>query len=154
MSASRLWGVAVSAALLAAALGIVAMGPEAPPASALEDIYHIAQAAPAVAAPVGFIVRFRGDGPIARAQALAARGQMARAQRQVEVQLARQSAFRGLCFDRFTVGGAEIVLLSCAEVPASARAAFQTGWLARLNAMRAVDYADANAAVSPERAPG
>ena len=153
----RTWGIAVSALLMAAALGVSAMGPELAPASALtpaEEIYQTAQAAPFAAAPVGFIVRFRGDGPIARAQALAARGQLAPAERQVRAQLARQRGFRGLCFDRFTVGGAEIVLRSCDEVAPSTRAAYQTRWLARLNAMRSVEYADANAAVTLERAPG
>lgn len=150
MNALRIWGFWVSAACLLAALGVAAMGPSAsmPPTRAGEQIVQTA------AEPVGFIVRFRGDGPIARAQALAARGRLPQAERQVEAQLARQRAFAGLCFERFTVGGAEIVLRACEDVPAAARAAFQARWLAQLGAMRAVDYADINAAASAERAPG
>ena len=106
------------------------------------------------AAPIGFIVKFRGGGPIARAQVLAARGELAQAQRQVEVQLGRQTWAAGLCFDRFTVGGAEIVLRTCEAVAASERNAVQQSWGARLRAMRAVEYVDANATVAQQRAPG
>ena len=152
MNAMRIWGIWVSAACLLAALGVAAMGPASVALTRAEA--RTAQSAQNVAEPVGFIVRFRGDGPIARAQALAARGRVTQAERQVEAQLARQRAFAGLCFDRFTVGGAEIVLRACEEIPAAARAAFQARWLARLNAMGAVDYADVNAAASTQRAPG
>lgn len=132
---------------MAASLAVAAMGPEPAPVAA-----QVAQAEPEQ--PVGFLVRFRGNGPIARAQALAVRGQLARAERQVQTQLARQSGLHGLCFDRFTVGAAEIVLRSCEHVAPAQRAAFQARWLSRLNAMNSVEYADANAAVSRERAPG
>jgi hypothetical protein len=57
-----------------------------------------------------------------------------------------------LCFDRFTVAAAEIVLRSCEAVAGHERAAYTARWLDRLQAMRAVAYADANASVSPERA--
>lgn len=157
VNALRNWGIAASAALMVAALAVAAMGPEPLPAQALtpiESLYEMAQAEPSAPTPVGFIVRFRGQGPIARAQALAGRGREAQAGRQVSDQLERQSAFSGLCFDRFTVGGAEIVLRSCRVIAPGERAAFQTRWLARLNAMPAVEYADANTAVSQERAPG
>mgnify|MGYP007122184261 CR=1 FL=1 len=71
---------------------------------------------------------------------------------EVSAQLARQVSLRGLCFDRFTVGAAEIVLRSCEPIAANERAAYQQQWVARLQRMRAVDYVDANATVSPERA--
>jgi hypothetical protein len=151
LNAVRSWGIAVSAALMAGALAISLQDP--PPARAAQDPPASAQAEPGEAAPVAFIVRFRGAGPIARAQARAARGDAARAQREVELQLRRQTPFAGLCFDRFTVGGAEIVLRTCDPVPAAERAAVQARWLARLQAMRAVDYVDANAVATPERAP-
>jgi hypothetical protein len=147
MNAMRIWGIAVSAACMAGALGVAAMEP-APRVNATQ----IAQAEPA--APVGFLVRFRGNGPVARAQALAARGQVAQAERRVRAQLARQSGLRGLCFERFTVGAAEIVLRSCEAVSPRQNAAVQARWLARLNAMASVEYADANVAASTERAPG
>ena len=149
VNALRTWGIAVTGALMAVAL-FVALQPETP--AVAQAASQIAQAQSAE--PLGFIVKFRGSGPIARAQALAARGQLAPAQRQVEIQLGRQSAFAGLCFDRFTVGGAEIVLRTCEAVAASERSAIQQSWGARLRAMRAVEYVDANATATQQRAPG
>ncbi|MEZ5960135.1 MAG: hypothetical protein R3C30_06855 [Hyphomonadaceae bacterium] len=152
VNALRTWGIAVTGALMAVAL-VVAFQPQSHAEAQPQAPLELAQA-DTDRAPVGFIVRFRGTGPIARAQASAARGQVAPAQRQVEVQLVRQTAFNGLCFDRFTVGGAEIVLRTCEAVAASERAAVQQSWGARLQAMRAVEYVDANTTVTQERAPG
>lgn len=149
LDAWRAWGIGVSGALLMGALAL-ALQPGA--VAEIQPAAQIVQA-PARAEPVGFIVRFRGSGPIARAQAQAARGQTAQAQRQVEIQLRRQTAFAGLCFDRFTIGGVEMVLRTCNAVAASERAAVQQRWGARLRAMRAVEYVDVNATVTPERAP-
>jgi len=149
VNALRTWGIAVTGALMAVAL-FVALQPETP--AVAQAASQIAQAQSAE--PLGFIVKFRGSGPIARAQALAARGELAPARRQVEVQLGRQSAFAGLCFDRFTVGGAEIVLRTCEAVAASERSAVWQSWGGRLRAMRAVEYVDANATATQERAPG
>lgn len=151
VNALRTWGIGVSGALMAAAL-LIALRPDG---AAEAQPQPVAQSAAAAApARIGFIVRFRGTGPIARAQAQAARGQTAEAQRRVEAQLLRQSAFRGLCFDRFTVGGAEMVLRTCELVAASERASVQQHWGARLRAMRAVEYIDVNATVTQQRAPG
>lgn len=153
VNALRNLGMAVTGALMIGAL-MVAFQPEnhaeaqQPRAAA-----QVAQTQ-ARAEHVGFIVRFRGAGPIARAQADAARGHVAQAQRQVEFQLERQTSFRGLCFDRFTVGGSEIVLKTCEAVAASERAGVQQSWGARLQGMRAVEYVDANATVTQQRAPG
>jgi hypothetical protein len=149
----RMWGIAVSAALMAGALAISLQHPPVARASA-QGVMETAQAAPAPNASPAFIVRFRGTGPIARAQARAARGDMARAQREIEVQLRRQTAFAGLCFDRFTAGGAEIVLRTCEAASGDQLAALQARWLARLRAMRAVDYVDTNVTATPGRAPG
>ncbi len=152
VNALRIWGIAVTGALMAGALAI-AFQPQTRAQAQPRAVAQLAQME-ARAAHVGFIVRFRGAGPIARAQGQAARGQIAQAQRQVEAQLGRQRAFAGLCFDRFTVGGAEIVLKTCETVAASERAGVQQSWGARLQAMRAVEYVDANATVTQERAPG
>ncbi|HVK82085.1 MAG TPA: hypothetical protein VM915_15895 [Verrucomicrobiae bacterium] len=151
--ALRLWGMAVTGALMAVLI-VVALQPERAAQAEPQTVFEIAQA-PAQAGPAGpiaFLVRFQGSGPIARAQAVAARGQTQRAQRQVEIQLARQSAFEGLCFDRFTVGGAEIVLVTCQAIAGNERVRVQQQWLARLQAMRAVDYVDANATATQGRA--
>ncbi|MBL8545017.1 MAG: hypothetical protein JNL81_01055 [Hyphomonadaceae bacterium] len=152
VNALRIWGIAVTGALMAGALA-VALQPDTHAEAQTLVVAQTAQAG-ATASHVGFIVRFRGTGPIARAQASAARGNAAQAQRQVEIQLARQTAFSGLCFDRFTVGGAEIVLRTCETVAASERAGVQQSWGARLRGMRAVEYVDANATVTQQRAPG
>lgn len=149
----RGWGIAVSGAMMAAAL-VVAVQPAQSPAQAAapEAAFDVAQPQPH-AAPIAFLVRFQGNGPIARAQMLAQRGQLEAAQRQVEIQLRRQRDFAGLCFDHFTVGGAEIVLRTCAAIVASEREAVQQRWLARLRAMRAVAYVDVNVTAS-RSAPG
>jgi len=152
VNAHRTWGIAVTGALMAGAL-IFALQPQTHAEAEPQAVAQMAQTQTG-AAPVGFIVKFRGGGPIARAQAQAARGELAQAQRQVEVQLRRQTWLAGLCFDRFTVGGAEIVLRTCEAVAASERNAVQQSWGARLRAMRAVEYVDANATVAQQRAPG
>lgn len=150
LAALRNWGMAVSGALMAGLI-VFALQPTPAAEARPQAIVALAQA-PAPAAPVAFIVRFQGAGPIARAQGQAGRGQTQAAQRQVEIQLQRQTAFAGLCFDRFTIGGAEIVLRTCESVPGNERAAVQQQWLARLQAMRAVDYVDANATATQGRA--
>jgi hypothetical protein len=150
VNALRTWGIAVSAALMAGALAI-ALQP-APQAQAELGAFETAQAAPAQAAPIAFLVRFTGSGPIARAQRQAARGQTAEARRQLEIQLRRQAAFRGLCFDRFTAGAAEVVLRTCAAIVPSERANVQQRWLTQLRSMRAVAYVDVNTTAAPSRA--
>ena len=152
VNALRTWGIAVTGALMVGAL-VIAFQPQTHAEAQPQGVAELAQAQTS-ASPVGFIVRFRGTGPIARAQAQAARGQMEQAQRQVAIQLQRQTSFSGLCFDRFTVGGAEIVLRTCESVAVSERSAVQQSWSTRLRAMRAVEYVDANATVTQQSAPG
>lgn len=146
----RFWGIVVGAALIALALWIAAMGPER--AIAQTSPLQAAQAADAAPGHASFLVRFRGTGPIARAQAAAMRGDTGEAQRRIEIQLQRQRAFAGLCFDRFTAGAAEVVLRTCAPVAGEDRAMLEARWVARLRDMRAVDYADVNAAAAHQRA--
>jgi hypothetical protein len=100
--------------------------------------------------PATFLVRFEDAHPLARAQALAAEGRDAAAQRAAERGVRNDRNLRGLCFDRFTVGGAEIVLKPCAPVPPEERADFRQGWAERLSAMPGVAYAEANVIVRPE----
>ena len=149
VNALRSWGIGTSGAVMAVSLAL-ALQPAPSAQAAAQAAYEVAQAAPA--APVAVLVRFRGAGPIARAQARAARGETAQAQREVVAQLQRQTAFAGLCFDRFTVGGAEIVLRTCDPVAANESVSVQQGWLSRLRAMRAVEYADANTTATQGRA--
>lgn len=149
--ALRFWGIVAGSALIAAALWIAALGPEAPPQTPAQTPMEVA-AAPAAYA--SFLVRFRGAGPIARAQSDAARGRMVQAQARIESELRRQRAFAGLCFERFTAGAAEVVLRTCAAARGEERAAIESDWLLRLRSMRAVAYADLNATASPQSAPG
>jgi hypothetical protein len=73
---------------------------------------------------------------MARAQRLAMRGGHEReARRQVERALARQRAFRGLCFDHFTARG-DVVLRACTS-------AAGTDWSVRLRTIPAVTNVDA-----------
>ena len=124
-SALRGWGLAASAAAIAAALAI-SWGSRAAPA-------------PPVAKPeIGFAVRFRGAGPIARAQARASAGATELAALEIARQLQRQGEFAGLCFESFTPA-AEVVLRSCAGAGEAGQ------WLAQLRAMPAVVSARAHA---------
>lgn len=155
----RNWGIAVSAAAIAGALAVAHLDANAASAGGdrltplrdapADDAFQLAQAQTSQsegpsAGSVAFIVRFQGSGPLAQAQALAARGREAQARRAAQAALPRQHAFDGLCFDRYTVGGAETVLRACAAVPSAERTQFQQRWLNRLRAMRAVAYVDAN----------
>ena len=151
MDALRIWGIAVSASLMAVAL-LLGYGPNAPADAQphAQTRFQVAQA-PARAEPIVFLVRFTGSGPIARSQRMAARGQIADAQHQLQTELRRQDAFRGLCFDHFTVGAAEVVLRTCAAIVASEREREQQRWLARLRAIHAVSYVDVNATAAPSR---
>ncbi len=135
--ALRGWGIAASGAFIAGALAVSFNAP--PQASARR-----AEAAPT---PVALAVRFRGSGPIARAQALAA-SDPARARRVVEMQLEQQEEFAGLCFDRFARDGA-MALRSCAPVPAGQRQREIARWLAQLRGMAAVEYAEESIHADP-----
>jgi hypothetical protein len=100
--------------------------------------------APSQAEPIGFVVRFAADHALGRAQALEASGRCDEAARLARATIAASTELRGLCFDRFTLGGAETVLISCAPVPRAQSSAYQRDWLARFRAMRGVEYADVN----------
>jgi hypothetical protein len=159
-------GITVGAVTLAGALAISQMGREptpvepdqaAPPSSFVgaeptdTPVFETASAEtpPPAAAPVSFLVRFHGSGPLGQAQRLAERGRATEAGRAVQSALLRQSAFRGLCFDRFTIGGAEMVLRSCASISAADHAQAGAQYLARLRNMSAVAYAEMNATADP-----
>lgn len=172
-------GIAVGAAALAGALAIATLkgdpeapaadipppaiaGPMAPAPPEVEaseptdpTVFETADAgaAPPPGAPLTFLVRFQGSGPLARAQHLALEGREAEARSAAQSALLRQSSLRGLCFDRFTVGGAEMVLRLCEAPPESGRAQATARWLARLRDMPAVAYADTNSTAAPARTP-
>lgn len=101
-------------------------------------------------APLAFIVRFSEDHDMARAQALAAEGREASARRAAERALRRDRDLRGLCFDRFTVGGAEVVLRPCDPASLEQAEALRQEWAEKLAAMPSVAYAEANVVLRPE----
>ena len=133
LRALRISGIVVSGALIggAALFAISSKAPATHPAAQTP----VTTPAPSIARPPSFAISLRGDGPLARAQRLAMRGgREGAARRQVERQLARQRALRGLCFDRFAPRG-DIVVHAC-EGTADA------DWQARLRAMPSVTNVD------------
>jgi pyruvate/2-oxoglutarate dehydrogenase complex dihydrolipoamide acyltransferase (E2) component len=171
--ALRMWGIIAGSVVLAGSLLIgfggrepAAPTPQAPPAvsapqpegPAPQSVFEPAaaqQPPPAAAAPVqgdpvSFLVRFRGSGPLAQAQNLAERGRTSQGAAAARRALSRQGSFAGLCFDRFTVGGAEMVLRTCDGVARAERQRTTDRWLSRLRTMRGVAYADVNAAAATQ----
>jgi hypothetical protein len=121
-----------------AALGACGRVDTAPPVQPKTET----QAQPAAEAATSFIVRFRAPHPLLRAQELEAAGRCQEAQQLARQTIAARPELAGLCFDRFTVGGAEIVLGACA--PVADAAAFQQTWAQRFAAMEGVEYAEPN----------
>ena len=134
---------------------------DAPPGDPPVETQAPAQAAPAAAettppsrpsrsaavCPQGadrpeILVAFEPGHPMNEAQRLFASGRRDEARALAARLLAERRDLRGLCFDRFTVGGAEIVV--GAPDPGSVGA-----WTERLSAMDGVAYAEANLVVSP-----
>ncbi|MET0182054.1 MAG: hypothetical protein ABW199_04120 [Caulobacterales bacterium] len=178
VAALRTWGLVASAAALASALTIAALGGcedrtgmPPPPAETPTEApavmptvtprldEPIAQpsasetppqplASPRVRVRPSFIVRFEPPHPLARAQEIAAQGRMEEAVRTANAALRSRADMRGLCFERFTLGAAEIVVAACNGVTNAD--VFQRRWITRLNAMRGVAYAEANAIAQPE----
>ena len=145
LRALRLSGIVVSGALIGAA-AILAMTARPALRPAPAPAAHATNAAPPQRAqPAAFAISLRGEGPLARAQRLAMRGgRDAAAARRVERELARQRAFRGLCFQRFTPRG-DIVVRICGQGTAS------VDWPARLRAMPAVTNVDAVSQLTQDR---
>ena len=91
-----------------------------------------------------FLVRFTDRHPLGRAHALVAQGREAEAEALVRTTLRQRSEFAGLCFSRFTLGGAEIVFVHCTRVPRAQVTRTSDRWIRKIRAMRGVQYADAN----------
>jgi hypothetical protein len=138
LSTLRMTGIAVSGALIAGAIYLASTAPRVSVHVRAAPNAPLSATPPANVStvPQAFAVSFRGDGPLARAQRRAMRGGREQgARRQVERALARQRAFRGLCFDHFAARG-DVVVRAC--TPAAG-----TNWSARLNAVPAVTNVDA-----------
>lgn len=105
---------------------------------------------PRGAAYPSLIVRFEAPHPMARAQTLAAAGRLGEAAESARQTIRTRRDLRGLCYDRFTAGGAEVVLRACTTVPHPQRARFLETWTQRLNGAEGVDYAEPNYTLQPE----
>jgi hypothetical protein len=125
-----------------AALALVACGQsDVPPApAALADV---AQTQPA-AARMSFIVNFRSSHALGQAQSLHQAGQREEAARLAAVTLRDDQALRGLCFENFTLGGAEIVLKVCTPSPWEDGLVTQQRWLEQLGNTPGVAYVELN----------
>lgn len=142
-------GRRIAAALAA---GLWACGPSEPSAPAAEPAALSDEARDVVAdaAHPSFIVRFRAPHALAQAQSLEAGGRCDEAAALARQALASDATLAGLCFDRFTAGGQEIVLRACAAVAPGAQAAFTRDWLQQISEMASVEYVDVNAIATIE----
>jgi hypothetical protein len=95
------------------------------------------------------IVAFTGEHPLARAQALETEGRHAEAAAAAQAALASDPQLADLCFDRFTLGGAEIVLRPCAPLAGAARAQFVRDRAHALAALPGIAYAEPNLVAEP-----
>jgi hypothetical protein len=105
--------------------------------------------------PISYVVNFRPSHALGRAQVLQNAGRYDEAEHLVAATLRDNASLRGLCFERFTVGGAEIVLNVCAPSPWEERAVTQRRWLEQLGLTTGVAYVERNltAQHSPEARP-
>jgi len=134
-------------------LGLTACAPAAaPPPSVLSDTMDDAAQGPAAPARASFVVSFRPSHALGRAQSLQSAGRYDEAERLVGETLRDDAALRGLCFDRFTLGGTEIVLNACAPSPWDDQLIVQRRWLEQLGATPGVAYADLNLAAQSDHA--
>src|SRR5262249_25516415 len=100
-------------------------------------------------AAISFIVHFANGHPLGRAQELEGQGRHADAVQAAHAGLRARRELRGLCFDRFTVGGAETVLRVC--TPSGDRAAIARRWTERFASMDGVEYAEPNSIFQAEK---
>lgn len=109
-------------------------------------------ASPAAAddrAVVKLLVRFAPSHPLGQAAALAARGDAAAAEKAAKRALRTRPELAGLCFDDFTLGGAEIVLAPCEAAPAARAEAIGKRWARYLRGVDGVAYVDQNVILKP-----
>jgi hypothetical protein len=137
----RGWGIALGAGAMVVAAGVAAVGGQSERANATGASKGHAE----------FLVSFKEGGALGDAQALAARGELERAGTAARSALARSGDLNGLCFERFTLGGAEMVLSVCR--PTSSAERDSERWLKRLRAMPNVNYADSDVIVDTQKKP-
>jgi hypothetical protein len=124
-------------------------GMPAKPASAGPLPAKPAAVPPSGAQPLEFLVHFKDSHPMARAQKLAGENRMAEAEALAKRTLVSRTDLAGLCLKGFTLGGAEVVLRPCEELPARRHDSAARQWLKLLRAQGSVDYADRNVVLQP-----
>lgn len=143
------------AALAACLASVAACAPAAAPTPIeLSNVVDAELEVEAIAQPMSFIVNFRPSHALGRAQFLQSAGRHDEAERLVEGTFQDDAALRGLCFDRFTLSGAEIVLNVCAPSPWETPQITQRRWLEQLGATPGVAYVERNLVVQREQAAG
>lgn len=113
------------------------------PASPQAETVHVAEA-PGERSEVSFVANFAPTHALGRAQALQNAGRAAEAERLAADTLRSDAALRGLCFEHFTLGGADVVLSVCASVNAQQLSATRDYWLERLDVQPGVIYVEPN----------
>lgn len=129
--------------LMAGAACLVACAPatlQAPPS--VGEVEQVQADAPGLR--VSFLVNFRSSHALGQAQALEGAGRHDEAQALAAAALRDDAALHGLCFDRFTLGGAEIVLSVCAPLSLQDSFVSQRRWLEHLGATPGIIYVERN----------
>jgi hypothetical protein len=126
--------IAAPVAVLVASIVVLAACAPTAPSQAPVVVESTQVEAAAATLRMSFIVNFRPSHALGRAQSLQSAGRYNEAERLVSVTLRDNVALRGLCFERFTVGGAEIVLNVCAPSPWEDALVTQTRWLEQVGA--------------------
>jgi hypothetical protein len=129
---------------LSVVTSLVACAPVSPQA----ETVHVAEAA-GERSEVSFLANFAPTHALGRAQALQNAGRAAEAERLAADTLRSDAALRGLCFERFTLGGADVVLSVCASANTQQLSATRDYWLGRLGAQPGVIYVEPNAIAQP-----
>ena len=93
---------------------------------------------------VSFIASFRSSHALGQAQALEGAGRHDEAQALAAAALRDDAALHGLCFDRFTLGGAEIVLSACTPLSLEDSFVTQRRWLQHLGTTPGIIYVERN----------
>lgn len=136
--------LAMTIAMLAGATCLAACAPAATSQTPVA-VERVEQIQPdAAVLRVSFIMTFRSSHALGQAQALEGAGRHDEAAGLAAAALRDDAALHGLCFERFTLGGAEIVLSVCA--PSSLEDAFvtQRRWLEHLGATPGIIYVERN----------
>jgi hypothetical protein len=149
MTAVKFKSCKIAIAMAGATLVIGAAGLAAcAPAVTSQTQVAIEEAEPnqaaAAALRLSFIVNFRPSHNLGQAQALQSVGRHDEARQLVAATLRDDTALRGLCFERFTLGGAEIVLNVCAPDSWEDPLVTQRRWLEQLGATPGVAYVERN----------